>query len=641
MIVDVLKYLIFGTKEELGHFFEKAQEGGFMEFIAVTSKKPADPPVTVQSLLTAIKILKRQPPREPYLGGGDLPFAMQISERVIELKEDLEKLYEESRVLSAEIARIAPFGDFSLEDIEYIENNGQRTVQFFCMKTAKSHKTNFSDEIIYVNTEYDLDYFITINTESRSYPGMIEMHIDAPVGELESRLNYVGDATHRFEGEIKEYAGHIDFLLTVFAEELNKYHLTCAKKDVSYPLQNNFFVIEAWVPKNRTDQLFSLLDKMAVHAEPIVIGKDEKVPTCLENHRFDLIGEDLVKIYDTPAISDEDPSRWILWFFALFFAIIVGDGGYGILFLALAFYLKWKFPRVRGQERRMLKLLFILATSCILWGVFTSSYFGLKIAPGSLLSEISPLHYMAEKKASYHIARQDDVYCQWVGRMDHLAQAQTGKEFLTQATVQKKNALSYQMLEEFSSNILMEITILVAIVHLSASFLRYLRRNIAGLGWIAFMVGGYLYFPSVLNATSLINFMGWISKSLSAALGLQLLLGGIAFAVLAALIQRRWKGWSEIANVVQVFADVLSYLRLYALGLAGSIMATTFNQEGSALGLVLGFVVILAGHGVNILLSFMGGVIHGLRLNFLEWYHYCFDGGGRLFKPLSKIKRSS
>ena len=105
-----------------------------------------------------------------------------------------------------------------------------------------------------------------------------------------------------------------------------------------------------------------------------------------------------------------------------------------------------------------------------------------------------------------------------------------------------------------------------------------------------------------------------------------------------ALIQRGWKGLNEIANLVTVFADVLSYLRLYALSLAGAIMAETFNTEGAGLGLFIGFIIILIGHSVNIGLSFMGGVIHGLRLNFLEWYHFCFYGGGRLFKPLSKLR---
>ncbi|MFS8563708.1 MAG: hypothetical protein LVR00_05075 [Rhabdochlamydiaceae bacterium] len=93
----------------------------------------------------------------------------------------------------------------------------------------------------------------------------------------------------------------------------------------------------------------------------------------------------------------------------------------------------------------------------------------------------------------------------------------------------------------------------------------------------------------------------------------------------------------EISSVIQIFVDVLSYLRLYALSLAAAIMASTFNQEGSALGLVFGAVAIFLGHCINISVGFMGGIIHGLRLNFLEWYHHCFDGGGKLFKPLKKL----
>ena len=106
----------------------------------------------------------------------------------------------------------------------------------------------------------------------------------------------------------------------------------------------------------------------------------------------------------------------------------------------------------------------------------------------------------------------------------------------------------------------------------------------------------------------------------------------------ARIIEKRFGGIGEITQILQVFADILSYLRLYALALASTIMAETFNDIGSTVGLVLGILVILVGHGVNIMLGTMGGVIHGLRLNFIEWYHYSFEGGGKLFAPLKKLK---
>lgn len=638
MINDVVKYFIMGTQGNVSRFFELAQDQGFLEFISVINKKTVDTPITIQNLVSAIKILRKQPLKEPYAGGGDLYLAMQISERIIELKDDLEKLYEEKRVLDAEISRVAPFGDFSMDDIAFIEKAGSRKIQFWCMKTAKSHKTSFSDEIIYVGTEYDLDYFITVSQKPVALPGMIEMRIDAPLGELENRLDFVVDSIQSFETELKEHACYIEFLHEYLIKELNTHNLQCAKKEVSYPLQNSLFVIEAWLPKNKVHTLYGLIDGMDIHAEEISIDKDDRVPTCLENKGMGFVGEDVMKIYDIPATTDKDPSSWVLWFFAFFFAVIVGDGGYGLLFLVMAFYLKKKFPKLQGQQKRMLKLFFLLSTSCVVWGVLTSSYFGLKLAPDNALNRLSPLHYLIEKKADYHLSVKDDVYESWVAKFPKISTAQTGDEMIFDSAVEKKKTTVYEIGDEFSGNIILELTIIIGIIHISLGFLRYLKRNYAGIGWIVFMVGGYLFFPSMLNATTIFEFMGWISKPIAAALGKQCLYGGLGFALLAAVIQRGWKGFNEIANMVQVFADVLSYLRLYALSLAGAIMASTFNQEGSALGLALGFVVILAGHGINMLLSFMGGVIHGLRLNFLEWYHHCFDGGGRLFRPLQKLK---
>lgn len=638
MITEVIKYFILGSRNDLDRFFEAAQEAGILEFISIDTPKAVETPVTIQTVLAAIKILKKQPRCESYEGGGDLLLATQVGERVIELKDDLEKLYEEKKGLELEIARVAPFGDFSMDDVSFIEKKSHRKIQFFCMKTAKSHKTLFPPEILYIGTEYDLDYYITLSQTPLSLPGMIEMRLDATLGELESRLDFVEDAIHRFETELKEMAGYLPFLQYELIEELNKYHLSRAKKEVKAPLTHGLFAIEAWIPHNQTQALHTLVKPLSVFIEQVAIEKEDKVPTCLQNAGSSLIGEDLMKIYDIPSTEDRDPSSWVLWFFALFFAVIVGDAGYGCIFLALAFYLKFKFPQLRGQQKRMLNLLFILSSACILWGVSASSYFGIKLSPTNFLSRMAPMQQLVEKKADYHLKVKDDVYHTWVAKFPQIAQAKTGSEMLKASAVKKKTTTSYQIVEEFSGNLILEFTLLMGMIHITLGFLRYLKRNLAGLGWICFMVGGYLFFPSLLNATILPEFLGWVGRSSAREIGLQMLFGGIGFATLVAIIQRRWKGINEITNMIQVFADVLSYLRLYALSLAGSIMASTFNQEGSAMGYFFGFIVILLGHGINLLLSFMGGVVHGLRLNFLEWYHYCFDGGGRLFKPLHRIR---
>jgi V/A-type H+-transporting ATPase subunit I len=181
----------------------------------------------------------------------------------------------------------------------------------------------------------------------------------------------------------------------------------------------------------------------------------------------------------------------------------------------------------------------------------------------------------------------------------------------------------------------MELSLLIGVIHISLSFLRYIFRNFSGLGWIVFMIGGYLYFPTYLKATSMLNFMGWVSVPVAASIGLQLIYAGPAIVFILSLVQgKRWMAFHELTNGIQVFSDVLSYLRLYALALAGMVMASTFNEMGEKAGIFGGIFIILIGHSINMGLSIMAGAIHGLRLNFLEWYRYSFEGGGRLFNPL-------
>ncbi len=640
MIVSLKKYLFYGVKETIDDFFAHAQNQGFVEFINPAGRRPLELPTPIQTLLAALKILRKLPVKKPYARGGSSDFAIETAERILSLKGEIDRLAQEMRIVEAEIVRVEPFGDFSMEDIEFIEEVGKRKVQFFCMRTAKRHQASFGDEVVYVNTAYDLDYYMTINREQTSYPGMIEMRIDRSVMQLRHQHSFIAESLHLLEAELKGLAGHIDFLHHVLVEMLNDYDLIEAKKEVQFPMESSIFSIEAWIPENKITSVFAMMDGLLIEAEEIAIEEQDRMPTYMENKGVNSMGEDLVLIYDTPSSKDKDPSGWVFWAFALFFAMIIADGGYGLLFLGLAIFLHFKFPQAKGFGKRFIKLIGALALSCIIWGIATASFFGVEVSPSSRMSKYSLTGWMAEKKADYHFAHKDDVYKYWVEKYPEAATAQTGEEFLNKAVEVKESKISYQAFDEFKDNVLLELALFVGVIHVTFSLLRYLRRHLAGIGWIAFMIGGYLYFPSILQCTSFLNYLGIISPEMATKIGKQLVYGGIGGSVIIALIQKRLKGISEVTVVIQVFADVLSYLRLYALALASSTMAITFNDLGTEIGLVVGIVIMLFGHTVNIVLSTMSGTIHGLRLNFIEWYHYSFEGGGKLFKPLKKIKPS-
>jgi len=248
------------------------------------------------------------------------------------------------------------------------------------------------------------------------------------------------------------------------------------------------------------------------------------------------------------------------------------------------------------------------------------------------------LTWVAKQKADYHLQQKDDVWEEWTTKYPQLATVEDPDAFMRGAVKETNGKTSFKMLEKFSDNILLEFALILGILHVSIGLLRYIRRNWAGVGWLAFLIGGYLYIPNYLNATSMLHVLGGVDKVIAAQAGHHLLLGGLGSALFLAILQHKFSGVLEIMNLVQVFADILSYLRLYALGLAGSIVSATVNEMASSVAVVAGILILLVGHSINILLSVMGGVIHGLRLNFLEWYHYCFEGGGKILKPLRRRK---
>lgn len=637
MRIDVKKYVFVGLKNALQGFFEKAQEIGLVDFIDARQLKVKEIPQDIQNLTNAIKVVRQLPvltQKEP----DNLSEADPITEKILELKHEIERLEEEKRMLRLEISRIDVFGQFSLDDIRYLAEDGNRSIQFFFGKKGTADNSDLSEDLIFVNTDHGLDYFVAINSTPQQYEGLVEMKVENELDSLRRRFDEVDADTQRMELILKEYAKYNEFLHQALTIKYNEHHLHTAKSFAEDQMDGQVFAVEGWVPVNRIDELETFLGEVNVHMAEIALDPQEQAPTYLENEGPNRIGEDLVHIYDTPSNTDKDPSLWVLASFAVFFAMIINDAGYGLLFLAGALYVRYKNGQFNTTGTRVWKLLIILFTSCMIWGLCTSSFFGMQLAPDNSLKKVSVLNWLVEKKADYHFTHKDAVHKDWTGKYPATADAENGKEFLDAATKGEGDSISYEMRNKFSDGILMELALLVGIIHVCLSFMRYLGRNLAGIGWVIAIIGSYLYFPLFLKATSLTSYVFGLDPKISAEQGLYMIYAGLALAVILAVVRDKWLGLLEITNLIQVFADILSYLRLYALGLAGAIISQTVNDIAGSLMFVFAVILLVVGHGLNMVLSIIGGVIHGLRLNFIEWYHYSFEGGGKLFNPLKKLE---
>lgn len=637
MRVDVKKFLFVGVEKDKNLFFENAQKLGVVEFIVPNAAKSAALDQEIQKYTTAIKILRALVPQEQI---DNIAFenAPMIAEKIIELHTNQLKLHEEKRLLKLEAERVAFFGSFSLEEINLLEKEARLKFRYFYrIKPADASSQIEDPSLIFLGEEFGIEYYLSLENTHRTYEGVLEIKVDLPIDEIQKHQKEVEEKITLVEDELNGFARFNQFLHEALIFRVNHIDLTTAKNAAELNLEDKLFTIQGFVPISQIKQVKELAASMNIFMDEVEIESHDSIPTYLENENAAKVGEDLVHIYDTPSITDKDPSLWVLIAFIIFFAMIINDAGYGAIFLILTLYLKKKLKNISEVGSRILKLSQMISIACIIWGVITASYFGLEPSPTSAARNFSFLDWMTDKKIEYHVEHQDKQYSGWIKKYPSLAKNSDYKAFAYFENPSKAD--DYPIRAEIFSSLMFEIALFVGAVHVILSLIRNMRRNYAGLGWAIFIIGAYCYFPVMLNVTSLIHYVFGLPKLLGAVMGKDMIMVGIALAMILSIIQHRLKGMLEFTVVIQIFCDILSYLRLYALGLAGMMMAITFNDMAHMAGVVFGTLIIIVGHTINMGMGIMGGVIHGLRLNFLEWYHYSFEGGGRRFKPLKLYRK--
>jgi V/A-type H+-transporting ATPase subunit I len=623
------KFLFIGFREDREAFFRNAQKAGVLEFTSQAGKKGEAPARAPEHFSQAIKIL-----RSHELGEQEIRHDMKLAESkahaILDAKAAFDEAQAEIKKLSLELSIAAPFGDFSFEAAAPIEQSTKRILRFYSARSAK-HFEDFDPELIRVSSENSLDYFIAFTVSPLQHPDLVEIHIDHPAGRLREELRAFQAIANEKEEFIKSQTKYDWLMHWALIQELNAEHLHSAVDAAPLALDSNLFVTEGWIPTSRFSELQKVVADINIVAQEVVIEEHDKVPTYLENQGSGLVGEDLINIFDVPSARDKDPSTWVLFAFSLFFAMIVGDAGYGFVFLIIALMMKFKIKNIKGATKHFMTLIAILGTVSVLWGLAINSFFGISLSPDNPLKKYSPLNLIVEREAQYHMDAKDETYQFWVQKIPALADAKTGEEFITIGSQAK--VLEHPG-EKFQNYILFELALMTGAIHIILGLARYLGKNPVGAGWIAFIVGGYLYLPYYLDTTSIIHYLFGLPVAKSAEFGLQLLTGGLCFVAITGMTIHGVKGIFEIVTAVQIFADILSYLRIYALGLAGSILAGIIADMASGLPLFFAALLMIFAHALNMVVAIMGGVIHGLRLNFLEWFHYSFLGGGSKFKPL-------
>lgn len=336
---------------------------------------------------------------------------------------------------------------------------------------------------------------------------------------------------------------------------------------------------------------------------------DEKVPTKVRYSKISRLIEPIFAILGTvPGYREYDISFWFLAFFTLFFTMIIGDAGYGLLFLLGTAGYTIKTKKVSNATL----LLFVLSVATIVWGSITGTWFGLEGAMKVPFLKALVLPGFAN-------------YPQYFG---------------VTATVAQNNVMKFC----FS----------IGVIQLALACIMNIRRKLnkkdlswlSDLGWLMAICA--LYFLVLFLVVGQSANLTAVAAVVIAGFLLVVLFGGMAPGKTFSQGLKAGLGdaFTVFLNTISAFGNVMSYIRLFAVGMASLAIAQSFNNMGSGFHgvlVVLGVLVIILGHALNIVMGFLSVAVHGVRLNLLEfsgqlgmeWSGIAYDP----FRKRDKIKK--
>ena len=353
------------------------------------------------------------------------------------------------------------------------------------------------------------------------------------------------------------------------------------------------FVLQGWLTTKAVDAVeVQLKDKLGEGEYvflPLEIAEEEyeEVPTVLENNTFLQPFENLTEMYGLPKYGELDPTPYTAPFYLVFFGMMAADLGYGAL-LWLGTFIMLKFFHFDKGTNRNLKFFHLLSYPVMIWGIVFGSAFGadLPFQPLSLSKDLITIMILSI--------------------IFGVIQIMVGLSLGAYSNLKKK---------------------------------AYTDAYTSHLGWLAIITGIILYVlgSMVLN----ISWIATIGSSIA-------IIAAVAIVVVTVLTsENKWGGLASglynLYGISGYVADVVSYTRLMALAVSGGSIASAFNMLVGFLPPVArftaGIFLIVALQGLNIFLSFLGAYVHGLRLQFVEFFGKFYDGGGHALKPFKTYEK--
>jgi V/A-type H+-transporting ATPase subunit I len=563
--------------------------------------------------------------------------ALNIAKEISSLTNEKKDCQAEMITLNSELERLKEWGELEPTSIKDLLGKGVDISLFEIPKneyeslgesvrTVKLGTNKNSVKCMIIKSGFDgEDQLVTsLNTYKLELPQM-------STEEMRQKVSGLGDKIKSIDEKILSYGNYTTALknaVKVCEKEIEFEVYATGMADEKLSDDNNKNISVAYFKGYvETENLHKLKDAAKSNSWGLVVEEpceEDDVPTKLKNNKFVSLIYPLTDFLGAvPGYFEYDISGWFLAFILIFFGIIFGDGGYGLFICAVAAIPIIKSLVAKKKVSPTFLLIGLLGLSTVLWGTLTCTWFGLS-------------------------SNQIPVWLQnlSIPVISNVYEDRIWHPFWTEGDVGLTTAQNLQIF--CFSLALIQLTI----AHIKGAIRNKSSLKILGdIGSILQLFGIYYLVLSLVVNPEVFSF-GLVISGIPvgtvaiALIGLGFVLsfvfsnyeGNIIKSILASLTNIV----SVLLGVVNVFSDIVSYIRLWAVGLAGAAIAATVNELagplfGNFLFMIIAIVLLVFGHGLNMILNVLSVIVHGIRLNTLEFSsHLDMSWSGHKFKPFNE-----
>ena len=604
MIVPMNKFSFLVYHRDYHDFLEQVRDIGVLHLIEKqddVSDEVREEYELVKQVQSAVKFLGKrktnQAAKEQTID-GEAAF-----KEVSRLISSLEEKHQQLTLLQKEISQVRPWGNFSKDTIKMLAKEDLH-IKFYTVPASRFIESWVEEYPIEVIGHYAGQIYFVFVQQGDEEPTLDAEEIRPPERPL-SELEYY---KKRIETDIEELNRELDRHAAESLEAIKTYGYG-VKESIDYKkaLENTekqadekVMLIEGWVPEEKKEPLVSYLEQNNILYVAQKPQEEDKAPILLKNKKFAKKFEMLGDLYSLPSYKELDLTPFFAPFYVLFFGFCLGDAGYGILMAVAALLLKKK---VRKELKQVMGLVFYLGVSTFFFGVISGVFFGIPLFETNL-----------------------PVYRDLAARF-----AQEGTDI---------NMLLFNL-----SLVLGGIQIIFGLVLRAVNEWRQFgwKFSVGTLGWLLLIIGGLAIYAYGSNNDIALAEMSTAFYTLLGVSGVMILfLNNMTRNVFVNLGAGLWNTYNMITGIL---GDMLSYIRLFALGISSAIMGFVFNSlavemSGSipVVSILVMVIILLIGHSINIFMSGLGAFVHPMRLTFVEFYKNAgFKGGGKQYDPFKKL----